>query len=90
MWWLLVMMLGASGMDLATTEIALERGYSEMNPLIQNRAVRITTKLVVPIGIFLATQGHSRKKRIFYAVLASSIWAAMAGWNIHVMYTHPL
>jgi hypothetical protein len=88
--WLLVMMMMTSVADIATTEVALGKGYSEMNPLMRNQTVRITAKLLMPIGIYHFTRKASRGRRIFWSVLASSVWASMAGRNLSVMYTHPL
>lgn len=90
MLWLLALMMATSLADLATTEIGLQRGYTEMNPLLQNQAVRVSAKLIVPVGIFLATAGQSRKRRIVWGVVASAVWGLMAGRNLYIMYTHPL
>lgn len=88
--WLLVMMMLSSVADIATTEVALGRGYSEFNPLMRNQTVRITAKLLIPVGIYHLTKKASRGKRIFWSVLATSVWASMAARNLVVMYTHPL
>ena len=88
--WLLAMMMMSSVADIATTEVALGRGYSEVNPLMRNRAVRITAKLVMPGLIFHWTRNASPKRRIFWCVVASSVWASLAARNLYIMYVHPL
>lgn len=88
--WLLVMMMLSSVADIASTEINLGQGFSEYNPLMRNQTVRITAKLLLPVGIYHVTKRATRRQRIFLSVLASSVWASMAARNVYIMYTHPL
>ena len=49
---LLLIMLICSTADLASTEYVLAAGGYEMNPLMENRAVRITANFAVPVAAF--------------------------------------
>lgn len=49
---MLILMLIGAGADLASTEYVLSGGGYEMNPLMRNRAVRITTNLAAPVAAF--------------------------------------
>lgn len=89
--WLLVMVMAASVADLATTEVALGRGYHvELNPLMRNQAIRTVSHLLVPPVIYWASKRSPRRHRILWCVVASSVWASLATHNLYIMYTHPL
>jgi len=69
--WLLVAMMAASTADLVTTELALRHpGIEEMNPFMENRAVRCAAKLGVPVFIYWATgkMSKSNKPRIIFCL----------------------
>ena len=81
----------AASADLATTEIALRRpGLEEVNPFMQEPALRILGKTVVATGV-IAGSRHLRKKghRNAARVLcwsAVGLWLGAAVWNTHQMH----
>lgn len=79
--------VGASSLDLVSTEIMLARpGYYEANSLMANRGTRVGAKLAVAGGLTVLDQqllkrGHRRQaKAIRIGWIAFN--AAVAGWNL--------
>ena len=83
-------LIGASSADLMVTELALADGdFREFNPIIQNRAVRITRKVVttvVVIGVAhkLKRNGH-RRAATTVRWIAIGAWSAAAIWNARLL-----
>lgn len=86
--WLLVAMLISGGADVVTTELAIDKGFSEYNPLMKNRTARVAAHVVAPLFIYYASRGLSRKRRVIYMISATTLWSFMAARNINIMVTY--
>lgn len=77
---------GGHAIDLATTEIALRRGYSEANPLLVDRTQRLVVSTGAVIGFDLATRWIERRRpklaRTLRFGLGGSKIAIGIGWNL--------
>jgi len=76
----------AAGADLVTTEIAIAHGATEINPVMESTALRISMKalasvLVVWLCNKLDAQGHKGWSN-FVQWFATGAWAGAAGWNL--------
>jgi hypothetical protein len=79
----------AAGADLATTEIALQRGLVEVNPLMQNRGTRITLKLaatglIVWLCEKLEEDGHDTAAKWLQWITVGA-WGGAATLNTYTM-----
>jgi hypothetical protein len=75
-----IAVIGASSADLITTELVLaNNGFREFNPILQNKQLRITTKVLAPvivIGIsrLLDKRGHKG-------------WSRALKWGAVIVYS---
>ena len=81
---LFIGMLAGSAVDVGTTELALSRpGFYETNPLIGNRAVRITINVAVPIALWKLTKDKPVKQQILYCApyIGLKAYAGIHNWK---------
>ena len=86
-----VVLISAAAADLISTELALSRGGAqEANPLLENRAVRISAKAASTALILLL----ARKLQENHPKLASTLrWTGVAfsagatGWNVSMTFS---
>lgn len=78
----------AAAADLVSTEAALQReGVVESNPLMKNRAIRISTKIGVTYAVDHFTKRMKDKKAAFWIRMGLAMgWGAIAGWNFSVSF----
>jgi|GEM_PF-2618392 len=82
----------AAGADLLTTEMALQRGFVEGNPLVpETPAGRAAFKvagagLILVISHELRERGHP-KMAGFLEWTATILWGGAAAWNSYLMAT---
>jgi len=80
---MLILMLCTSAADLASTEYGLAMGATEGNPLMANRALRITTSLAVPFIAYAVTRNRPRLGK-WICIIHVGVHSAVAGRNIYV------
>jgi len=83
------LILGASGADIITTEMALRRGGYEANPLMREPGVRVLSKLAAGVIVVwahrkLKRDGHSTKAKLV-VIIAVVLWGGAAVWNVRAM-----
>jgi hypothetical protein len=80
----------AATADLVTTEIALTQGATEVNPLMKQRATRISIKaaavaLVLWIEHTLRKTNHPNAAKVVQWI-ATAFWGGAATWNTYMLH----
>ena len=80
---MLILMLMGTAADLGSTEYALSLGAVEANPPMQNRAVRISSNIAFPIGMYFLLKDHPKAAKIFTVLYVGSRFG-VAGYNFYI------
>lgn len=84
---------GAGAADILTTEVGLNGGCQEMNPLMQHRAARVGSKALVIPAVLLSRRALKRAGHPGWANVVlwsvATVWAGAAVWNIHEIRRMP-
>lgn len=84
-----IAVVGAAGADLVSTELALERGGVEANPLMENRTARVLGKTAATATVLLLARELEDEHPRAAAIMRMSIvglWAGAALWNVSVSW----
>ncbi len=83
-----VAVIGATAADIITTEININKGFAEVNPLMQNRGVRFAGNaahvvLTIWISRWLDRQGNDKLAKVLL-VVPIAVHVTATGWNTHL------
>lgn len=80
---MLIMMLSAGAADVVSTEYALSQGIEELNPFMQNRAVRIGTNIAYPVAMYFLLKDKPRAAK-WFTIIYVGAKSGVIGRNIYI------